>query len=136
MLKNIISEITQALKNNGAEHIYSAFDGVHISCKNREIFSIVGIESFESSVPIYSQYTIFIPFKAEVSVSVTAPDECAAEKLYTYFDEYVLPAFEELSSLTSSLKKLSIKKVSSVNRLALMANFSVSGISRLERSSS
>lgn len=134
MLKNIIAEISQALLKHGAERVYSAFDSLPVSCKGREIFNIVGIESCESSAPIYSQYTVFIPFKAEAAVSVAAPEDCAAEKLYEYFDEHILPAFEEVSSLTCKLKRLTVRTDRNINRLVLRADFSVSGISRLERS--
>lgn len=135
MLKSVISRISEALADKGAQHIYSAFDNIPVAYKGKDIFNIVGIEGFESSVPIYSQYNVFIPFKADAAVSVAAPPDYPAEKLYSYFDKHVLPAFESISSLTCSLKKLVIKKDSSVNRLVLKANFSVSGITRLERSS-
>lgn len=136
MLKNVISEISLALADKGAEHIYSAFDNIPVNYKGREIFNVVGVESFESSAPIYSQYTVYIPFKAEAAVSVAAPPDYPAEKLYSYFDEHILPAFESISSLTCSLKKLVIKKDSAIDRLVLKVNFSVSGITRLERSAS
>lgn len=136
MLKNVISEISLALADKGTKHIYSAFDNIPVNYKGREIFNVVGVESFESSAPIYSQYTVYIPFKAEAVVSVAAPPDYPAEKLYSYFDEHILPAFESISSLTCSLKKLVIKKDSAIDRLVLKVNFSVSGITRLERSAS
>lgn len=136
MLKNVISEISLALADKGAEHIYSAFDNIPVAYKDREIFNVIGVESFESSTPIYSQYTVYIPFKAEAAVSVAAPPDYPAEKLYSYFDEHILPAFESISSLTCSLKKLVIKKDSTIDRLVLKVNFSISGITRLERSAS
>lgn len=134
MLNKIVSEIIEILKKHGAENVYSAFDGIRISQKNKDIFCIAGIESFESSAPIYSSYTAFIPFKAEAVLSLTAPADFRAETLYEYFDKYVLPAFEELSCLSNSLKCVSIKKNSNIDRLVLKADFTVRGITRMERS--
>ncbi len=136
MLKDIISKISCALAENGAENIYSAFDNIPAAYKGRELFTVVGIESFECNTPIYSQYAVFIPFKAEVCVNIAAPPDCSAERLYDYFDKHILPAFEDISSLTCSLKKLVIKKESTLGKLVLRVNFSASGISRAERSAS
>lgn len=134
MLKNIISEIISALEKNGINNVYSAFDAMPIAYKKHDIFIVIALDGFESMTPIYSQYNVFIPFKAEISLSITAPTDASAEKLYDYFDEQILPVFRDITTLMCSLKKVNVKFDSNINRLVLKTTFSASGINRIERS--
>lgn len=134
MLSNIIRTIISELDFGGVENVYSAFDAVSLERKNKGIFTVVGVNSFESSAPIYSQYTIFVPFKAEIGISVTAPESSSLEQLYNYYDEKVSPVINKLSGLSSSIRGMTIKFDSAIHRLVLTAKLLASGITRIERS--
>lgn len=136
MLKTILSQITDELKNAGVSEVYTAFDNIPMDKKGREIFTVVGIDGFESSAPIYSEYTIFLPFKAEVGISLIAPLSMDMARLYGVFDSDIMPLIDRLGSLTCSLRNITIKNDANIKRLVLKARFSVSGISKLERSRS
>ena len=135
MLNEIIDRVSQALAENGVSPVYSAFDAVPTEKKNKGIFTTVGIGAFETQTPIYSLYTVFIPFKSEVDVSVTAPENFSMEKLYTYFTENIEPVITEISGLNCNMKKLSFKHDSNINRFILTAKIAVNGLSKIERSS-
>ncbi|MBQ8296606.1 MAG: hypothetical protein IJX77_02345 [Ruminococcus sp.] len=134
MLRTVLDKIAEKLVENGIPKVYSAFDNIPVENKGREIFTVVGIESYESFSPIYSEYNVFLPFKAEASVQLIAPQSFTMTQLYDYFDSYVMPIAGNMGSLTCSLKKLSMKNDSNISRLVLKVQFSVTGISRLERS--
>lgn len=136
MLKTILSQITEELKNAGISEVYTAFDNIPMDKKGICIFTVAGIESFESSAPIYSEYSIFLPFKAEAGISLIAPLSMNMAQLYDVFDREVMPLIKNLGSLTCSLRNITIKNDANIKKLVLKARFSVSGISKLERSSS
>lgn len=133
MLKTILSQIVSSLKSNGVSEAYTVFDAIPVSRKG-EIYTVASVEGFESTAPIYSDLRIFLPFKAEAGISVIAPVSAGMAELYDYFDSFILPIIEQMGSLTASLKSVSMKKDSNINRLVLKANLSVSGICQLERS--
>jgi len=135
MLKTVIDQIAHELESTGIETVYTAFDYIPIEKKGKEIFTVVGIDNFESSTPIYSEVSVFLPFKAEAAISLIAPKDMTMIQLYDFFDSKVLPAIKNTGSLTCSLRNLSMKNDSNINRLVLKVKFSVSGISKLERSS-
>lgn len=133
MLKNVLNKITAELRSNGVENVYSCFDTIPISSKGNDIFTIVGIEGLESSSPIFSPSTVFLPFKAEVSVSAAAPKSFTMAQLYTYCDENIIPVIKNIASLSCSIRNLSIKPDSSINKLTLKIKIQVSGIHRFAR---
>jgi len=135
MLNEIIQRVVQALAENGVSPVYSAFDAVSTEKKNKGIFTVVGVGAFETQSPIYSEYTVFIPFKAETDISVTAPENFSMEKLYTYFTENIEPVITQISGLNCNMKKLSFKHDSNINRFVLTAKIGVSGLNKVERSS-
>lgn len=134
MLNSIISAAITALEAHGATRVYSAFDAVPIELKRGGIFTVIGVSSFESTSPIYSLSTIFLPFKAELEIKVTAPENYSAERVYKYFSEKIAPAAAEFSGLGSFLKRVSIKFDSNINRLVLTAIVSTVGTTKFERS--
>lgn len=136
MLRTVLDRISQELENSGAENIYTSFDYIPIEKKGKDIFVVAGVENYESSAPIYSEYSIFLPFKSAASISLIAPQSTPMVKLYDYFDSIILPALKNMNSLTCSLSDVSMKNDTNINRMVLKARFRVSGISRLERSSS
>lgn len=134
MLNSIISAAVAKLEAHGASHVYSAFDAVPVELKNGGIFTVIGVSSFESTSPIYSLSTIFLPFKAELEIKVTAPENYSAERIYQYFSEKIAPAAAEFSGLGSFLKRVFIKFDSNINRLVLTAIVSAVGTTKIERS--
>ena len=134
MLNTVIREIAAALSDRGASPVYSAFDAADIRRKGSGVFTVVEVRSLESFSPIYSALSIFLPFKAEASIRVTAPRDWDMKLLYAYFDDHIAPAIGDMSSLTSSLRSLSLKQDSNIGRLVLTATLSVSGVVRSERS--
>jgi len=134
MLNTIIDRVISELRAFGSEPVYSSFDAIPIVKKNSGIYTIVGIESFESTAPVYSPYIVYIPFKADISVKVTAPPDYPLSRLYEYYSSRTAAAVGELSGLSCSLKKLSVKYDSNISRLVLTAVLSAGGITRIERS--
>lgn len=134
MLNSIIDQICTELRTYGTSPVYSSFDAVPVTRKPDGIYTIVGIESFESTAPVYSPYIVYIPFKSEVSIKVTAPPDCPLEKLYDYYSGKVAVAVGELSGLSCRLKKLTVKYDSNICRLVLTALLDAEGITRIERS--
>lgn len=134
MMREILSGIIEKLVQKGADHVYSAFDARSVAGKGSGIFTVVGISSFESSSPIYSPYTVYIPFKSELEISITAPENYSLLSLYDYYDEKIAPAVFELSGLTCELSGMSVKFDSNIERLVMKVRISARGITKLERS--
>ena len=132
MINSILTEIIQKLSKNGTIPVYSAFDAVSVERKNKDFFTIVGIDSFELQTPIYSEFTIFVPYKANVDINVTAPEKFPLSKLYQYFSENIKPAVIEISGL-NCIKKIYMKHDSNINRFVLNSKLSVNGMDKFER---
>ena len=135
MLKDIIDSVAEALSESGVDEVYSAFDAIPIDNKSKSFFTTVGISAFESSVPIYTYFMIYLPFKAELEINVTAPKNISMEQLYSYYDEKIQPVVHRLEGLSCSVKKLSLRYDTNVQRLVLCARLSASGMTKFERSS-
>lgn len=135
MLTDIIDSIVTTLRNNGVSPVYSAFDNVDIAAKSHGIFTVVGICSFESDSPIYSQYNIYFPFKSDIEIKLTAPEKYSLSQIYSYYDTKIDPVISDMSGLTCRIKGMSAKFDSNIQRLILTVKLGASGISRLERSS-
>ena len=133
MLKNILAQITDALKALGMENIYTAFDNIPVS-KKESRYMVLSVKSFEAYAPIFSDISLFLPYKATAELSVIAHDTCTMAELYDYFDSELLPVMDKLGSLTSSLRGISMKYDTNIGRLVMKVTLSVSGVSRLERS--
>lgn len=136
MLTEIIEDIMDKLTDAGVQYVYSAFDARSAERKSRNYFTVVGISSFESSQPIYSPYTVYIPFKAELELSVTAPGCFSMEDLYSYYDTNIAPVVFDMSGLTCRLNKMSLKFDNNIQRLVICVKLAASGISKRERSTS
>ncbi len=135
MIDGIIREITEKLSQNGVTPVYSAFDAVAVDRKNRGFFTVINMGSFELQTPIYSEFTAFVPYRADIDIIVTAPENYRMEKLYEYFSDNVQPTVMKFSGMNCSLRKISIKHDSNINRLVLTAKLSVSGMNKFERGS-
>ena len=136
MLREIIDDIIEKLAENLVSPVYSAFDARALDRKGSSFFTIVGINSFESSQPIYSQYKVYIPFKAEIELTVAAPDSFSMAELYDYYDTNIAPVVFEMSGLTCTLSRMSVKFDSNIQRLVLCVRLAASGITSTERSNS
>ena len=132
MLGSIISDIKTALANAGVTNVYSAFDALRTD-KKGDFFSVVGISGFETNTPVYSHYYIFIPFRATAEISVTAPEKFPLERLYSYYDENIMPVINSLSGLTAHVSGLTIKHDTNINRLVLNVKFHLTGMKKIER---
>lgn len=133
MLEQILNETITRLQANGIETVFSVYDSIPISSKGSGIFTVAGIDSFESSAPIHTEYKIYLPFRADAGITLIAPLSCTMAELYDYFDAYVLPLAESSGSLSFALRSAAMKTDSNINRLVLKAEFSVSGITAFER---
>lgn len=135
MIDSIIKEIIKTISGNGKLPVYSGFDTLSVERKNRDFFTVVSLNSFELQTPVYSEFIIFVPYKADIDINVTAPESSPLQKLYEYFSDNIKPAVIEISGMNCSIRKISIKHDSNINRFVLTARLSVSGIDRIERGS-
>jgi hypothetical protein len=135
MINDIIQNITEKLVNGGVTPVYNAFDAVPVSNKDKGIFTVIEVESFESTTPIYSLFTVFTPFKAEISIKITAPENYSIAQLYEYYDKKAAPAINKFSSMNCWLSGISIKFDSNINRLVLTAKIPAAGMLKAERGS-
>lgn len=134
MIKSIIEIIINKLSEKTEGSVYSAFDSMAVRRKGKDFFTVVGVSSFESLTPIYSKYTVYIPFKAEAEINVTAPENYSMLRIYDYYEQYLEPALLELSGLDCRVKSAVIKFDSNIQRLVLTVKIGVSGVSKSERS--
>lgn len=88
------------------------------------------IGSFESSTPIYTLNTVYIPYKAEVSLRITAPEKCSADDIYRYYDSYISMI---TSGISGRLVGMTVKYDSNIRRLVMTVRISLGGIIRTER---
>ena len=135
MINSIIKEIIEKLSAKGLKEVYSTYDAVPLERKSRNFFTVIGLDTFESQQPIYSPETVFIPYKAEIFINVTAPESYSMRKLYEYFSGNIKPVIMENSGLDFYIKKVSMKHDTQVSRLVLTAEISVTGIEKYERNS-
>ena len=131
-MRDILNAFKAALLAAGNENVYLAFDALPVRGK-RGHFTVLGIKSFEATTPVYSQFTVFMPFRAEVEVSVYAPESEDMQTLYRFFENSVRPALDAMASLTTRICRLSIRHDTTLKRLVLTVGVSVSGIRRIAR---
>ncbi|MBE6862253.1 MAG: hypothetical protein E7497_05065 [Ruminococcus sp.] len=134
MLKAIISQIKEILAENGVKNVYTAFDNIPISQKPSDIFTVVSVGALESRNPVFSQYSIYVPFTADAEISLIASKNSAMTELYDYFEKYILPLARKLASNKSVLKNIAVKYDSNMGRFVMKTIFSASGMVTMERS--
>lgn len=132
MLKTIINSIISELEAADVENVYSAFDAYTIENKG-DIFTIIGIGAFETSPPIYTMAYAYVPFRAEVDISITATKSMTMEELYDYYTDNIEAALLQMTDMRYTLKKLSLKFDSNIQRLVLNVKLETGGITKLER---
>ena len=89
----------------------------------------------KSTCFLYSQFYVYIPFRADIEMCITAPKGTSSDDIYLFYDEKIEPVLADMCGLTCSLSKMSIKFDSNIQRLVLTAKLSASGITKIERSS-
>ena len=132
MLKTIINSIIDELEAADVENVYSAFDAYTIENKG-DIFTIIGIGAFETAPPVYTMAYAYIPFSAEVDINVTAPQSMTMENLYDYYADNIESVLLNMTDMRYTLKKMSVKFDSNIQRLVLNVKLETGGITKLER---
>ena len=117
MFETIINAVKESLGEWGFAPVYSAFDNVPAERRSKGFFTVVDICSFESSAPIYSPYTVYIPYMAETEIRVTAPESCSMTEIYRYCDRFIGEAVAGLSGMNGSIKGMTVKYDSNICRL-------------------
>ncbi|MDE6426245.1 MAG: hypothetical protein K2K89_08955 [Ruminococcus sp.] len=133
MIGSVINEIVEKLCKSGLKDVHSAYDAVSVERKSRNFYTIVAPDTFEFQQPIYSPVTVFMPYKAEIYINVTAPENYSMHKLYEYFSENIKPVIMENSGMDCYIKKVSMKHDTQISRLVISAKISVTGIEKYER---
>lgn len=128
----VINAIKQELIENGAENVYSAFDAIPIVSKGR-FFTVIGMKNFECSTPVYSQYTIYMPFKAEIEIKIHAPENNTMQELCEYYENSIDGAIRGISGLSSRVSGMSLKQDKNISRLVLTVTFSAGGMKKIDR---
>ncbi|MBO5163756.1 MAG: hypothetical protein J6B75_04845 [Ruminococcus sp.] len=117
-MQDILTQIKQAFTAAGGKNIYTAFDAVPIRDKG-EFFTVLSIGGYEAMPPIYTNNKIYMPVKAELTVTVLAPEKCSQEEIYDYYSLYFEASVNKLCGLSSTLKKIDVSIDKALNRLAL-----------------
>ncbi len=133
MLNKIISVINNTLKEAGAENVCSAFDCRSLEQKGRKTLVVTSVDKLECSTPVFTEYFVYMPFRADVGITLAAPLSEDSGRLFDYFERVIAPAFGSLGSLDCRLTAVSVKKDSNINRLVLKAVYSAKGIQKTER---
>lgn len=119
-MNEIISQIKQSFIDAGGENIYTSFDAAPIRDKGR-YFTVLDISRYEAAPPIYTDDKIYMPIKAELTVTVLAPEKYTKEQIYDYYELYFETAVNRLCGLSSNLKQIDVSIDKNLNRLALKA---------------
>ena len=119
-MQEIITQIKHSFIEAGGENIYTSFDAVPIRDKGR-YFTVLDISRYEAATPIYTANKIYMPIKAELTVTVLAPEKYTKEQIYNYYELYFETAVNRLCGLSSNLKQIDVSIDKNLNRLALKA---------------
>ncbi len=129
---DIINEVKQEFINGGVENVYSAFDAIPVSNKGK-IFTVIGMKKFECSMPIYSQYTIYMPYKAELEIKVLAPESSTMEELCNYYETEISGIVNSFTGISSNISGISVKQDKNISKLVLTVNISAGGMKKIQR---
>lgn len=131
-MTDIINIIRQELTESGAENVYSAFDALPVSSKGK-FFTVIGMKSFEYSTPVYSQYTVYMPFRAELEIRVLAPVSTSMEEICSYYETAIGGVINSIAGLSSNISGMSVKHDKNIGRLVLTVTVSAGGMKKIER---
>ena len=133
MLISIINQVRKKLTDSGVKGVYSSFDALPTDHKG-SCFTVVGVKSFSAESPLYAPFVVYFPFRAEVEITMLAPESWSMEQLYDIFNDNVEPVILEMSGLSARLTSIALKPDSNLHRMTLKAVMSISGTHRIERS--
>ena len=133
MLKDILDSIVSKFTEKEVENVYSAFDAYPVE-KKGELFTVVGIGAFETAPPIYSQFTVYLPFKTEIEVNTTAKRDMSMVELYNYYCDNIEPVIMDMADMNCTVRKMAVRYDSNIQRLVMTVKFEASGMSKMERS--
>lgn len=129
---DIIKMIRNKFISDGIKNVYSTFDAVPLSSKGK--YSVlIGMKNFEYSTPVYSQYTIYMPFRAEIDIKILAPESSTMEEICNYYEQNVSESVNGLSGLNGSISGISIKHDKNIGRLVLSVAVSAGGMKKIQR---
>ncbi|MCM1132151.1 MAG: hypothetical protein NC340_01635 [Ruminococcus flavefaciens] len=131
-MTDIINDIKNSLIESGATGIYSTFDALPVAGKG-DIFTVIGIKNLSYSTPVYSQYMIYMPFRAELEIKILAPESTSVEKIFSYYESVIGRVISQMVGLNSSISGMSVKPDKNIGRLVLTVSVSVGGIRKIER---
>lgn len=133
-MTDIINTIKQVLVNNGAENVYSSFDSLPIEAKG-SFFTVIGIKKLEYSKPVYSEFTIYMPFRTEIEISILAPLSTSIDKMYSYYKSKVRDSIQNMAELNTCtcISDISVKQDKNIGRFVLKVTVSADGIRKIER---
>lgn len=129
---DVINKIKQELTENGTSDVYSAFDAVPVVSKG-DFFTVIGFKNFESFTPIYSQYTIYIPFRSELEITVVSPPDASMEEVYNYYEVKVKKVIDGICGFKNKISRMTVKPDSNIKKFVLSVILSVEGMQRIER---
>lgn len=136
MINTIINNIRDLLISSDYKAVYSAFDSIPYYSKGNETSTYIGLPEFETRNPVYALNTIFIPFSAVAEISVNAPADSSAEKLFAFFTGYIIPRLNNSDYHIYDVKKITLKPDTNLKKLVLKCDFRISGVFRKENPSS
>ncbi|MDE7365069.1 MAG: hypothetical protein K2N27_09365 [Ruminococcus sp.] len=131
-MTDIINTIKQVLVNNDAENVYSSFDSLPIEAKGR-FFTVIGIKKLEYSKPVYSEFTIYMPFRTEIEISILAPLSTSIDKVWNYYKSKIKESIQNIAGLNTCISDISVKQDKNISRFVLKVTISADGIRKIER---
>lgn len=127
-----VRSIISRLKEKGVRNVYSAFDGEPLRSKG-EPAVFVGAGRFETLRPVYSEFTIYLPFRAEIEITVTAPESAPLTELCTYYEEHIRSAVEAIPELYSRPGTVVCRMDRNLGRMVLTAAYNTEGMKLIKR---
>lgn len=131
-MTDIINTIKQILVDNGTENVYSSFDALPIETKG-SFFTVIGIKKLEYSKPVYSEFIIYMPFRAEIEISVLAPLSSSIDEICSYYKSEIKKSIQNIAGFNTCISDVSVKQDKNIGRFVLKVTVSADGIRRIER---
>lgn len=131
-MHGIIAQIKNILTENGAENVFSVFDAKPVSGKG-QFFTVTGVRELEWLTPIYTDATIYMPFRAVAEIRTAAPISCDERTVCDYFRRRIEPGLTKMNGMNSRVRKVALSPDKTLNRLVISAEVSVGGIRELSR---
>lgn len=133
MLETVMKKVSDALKSAGEIPVYTVFDNIPIDSKSEIPFTVISVDRFESTPPIYGYNSVFVPYTATVGISLIAPLGADVPGLYSFADRRILPVIGKIGGLQCKFGSISLKKDSNLNRMVMKIDFTAQGIKKISR---